>query len=72
MPAQETAGESSKEAGWQIRGVAGRHSVGRCTGHLLVVAGAETGEAGRTELLCAWRTFLSLDLEGHEEAIEGF
>ena len=46
--------------------------MGRCTGHLLVVAGAETGEAGRTELLCAWWTFLSLDLEGHEEAIEGF
>lgn len=44
----------------------------RCMGHLLAVAGAETGEAGRSELLRALWTFLSLDLEDHEEVMEGF
>lgn len=42
------------------------------TGHLLAVAGAENREAGRSELLRAWWTFLSLDLEAHKEVIEGF
>lgn len=49
---QETEGESREEAGWQIRGMeagGGGLSTRRCTGHLLAVAGAETGEAGRSE-----------------------
>lgn len=41
-------------------------------GHLLVAAGAETGEAGSSELLRALWTFLSLDLEDHGEVMEGF
>ena len=45
--------------------------LGRRTRHLLAVAGAETGEEGRSELLHAWGTFLSLDLDSHEEEIEG-
>lgn len=45
-----------KEAGWQIRGPAGGLevlSVLRCMWHLLAIAGAEIGEAGRSELPCA-------------------
>ena len=45
--------------------------LGRRTQHLLAAAGAETGEEGRSELRRAWGTFLSLDLESHEEEIEG-
>lgn len=45
-----------KEAGRQIRGPAIRLevlSMVRYMGHLLATAGAETGEAGRSELLRA-------------------
>lgn len=73
IPASIDAGGSWGEAGCQIRGV-GRTvggGLGRHTRHLLAAAGAETGEEGRSELLRAWGTVLSLDLESHEEEIEG-
>lgn len=50
--------ESREEAGWEIgkKGV-GTLSVLRCTGHLLVLAGAETGEGGSSKLLLPGGSF---------------
>lgn len=50
---------------------AGDQRGGAGTRHLWAAAGGETGEEGRNELLRAWGTVLSLDLESHEEEIEG-